>query len=41
MIENLDFLTETPETMPTDQFALSSELINELLRGMRLRGVEH
>ena len=27
--------------MPTDQFALSSELINELLRGMRLRGVEH
>ncbi|MBP5952952.1 AraC family transcriptional regulator [Pseudomonas sp. P42] len=27
--------------MPTDQFALSSELINELLRRMRLRGVEH
>ncbi|MBC3372354.1 AraC family transcriptional regulator [Pseudomonas sp. SWRI92] len=27
--------------MPTDQFALSSELINELLRGMRLRGVEY
>ncbi len=27
--------------MPTDQFALSSNLINELLRGMRLRGVEY
>jgi len=27
--------------MPTDQFALSSDLINELLRGMRLRGVEY
>ncbi|MHC8306358.1 AraC family transcriptional regulator [Pseudomonas sp. PB3P13] len=27
--------------MPTDKFALSSDLINELLRGMRLRGVEY
>ncbi|WP_282371778.1 AraC family transcriptional regulator [Pseudomonas sp. PS02290] len=27
--------------MPPDQFALSSDLINELLRGMRLRGVEY
>ncbi|SDV04983.1 transcriptional regulator, AraC family [Pseudomonas mucidolens] len=27
--------------MPADQFALSSDLINELLRGMRLRGVEY
>ena len=27
--------------MPTDQFALSSDLITELLRGMRLRGVEY
>jgi AraC-like DNA-binding protein len=27
--------------MPTDQFAISSDLINELLRGMRLRGVEY
>ncbi|MGV2837120.1 AraC family transcriptional regulator, partial [Pseudomonas shirazensis] len=27
--------------MSTDQFALSSDLINELLRGMRLRGVEY
>ena len=27
--------------MPVDQFALSSDLINELLRGMRLRGVEY
>ncbi|NER58910.1 AraC family transcriptional regulator [Pseudomonas sp. MAFF212428] len=27
--------------MPTDPFALSSDLINELLRGMRLRGVEY
>lgn len=27
--------------MSTDQFAVSSDLINELLRGMRLRGVEY
>lgn len=27
--------------MPDDQFALSSDLINELLRGMRLRGVQY
>ncbi|MFP3848959.1 AraC family transcriptional regulator [Pseudomonas sp. W5-01] len=27
--------------MPVDQFALSSDFINELLRGMRLRGVEY
>ncbi|WP_460148899.1 AraC family transcriptional regulator [Pseudomonas sp. S3_E10] len=27
--------------MSTDQFALSSDLVNELLRGMRLRGVEY
>jgi len=27
--------------MPADQFALSSDLINELLRGMRLRGVDY
>jgi AraC-like DNA-binding protein len=27
--------------MPADQFALSSDFINELLRGMRLRGVEY
>ncbi|MFP3995898.1 AraC family transcriptional regulator [Pseudomonas capeferrum] len=27
--------------MSTDQFALSSDLINELLRGMRLRGVDY
>lgn len=27
--------------MPPDQFALSSDLINELLRGIRLRGVEY
>ena len=27
--------------MTADQFALSSDLINELLRGMRLRGVEY
>ncbi|WP_434711112.1 AraC family transcriptional regulator [Pseudomonas sp. R1-1] len=27
--------------MPADQFALSSDLINELLRSMRLRGVEY
>lgn len=41
MIKTLEFLTETPN-MPTDNaFALSSELINELLRSMRLRGVQY
>ncbi len=32
---------QNPEMTSTDQFALSSDLINELLRGMRLRGVEY
>lgn len=40
MIQTLNFLTKTP--MPTDTaFTLSSELINELLRSMRLRGVQY
>lgn len=30
-----------PEMTSLEQFALSSDLINELLRGMRLRGVEY
>lgn len=32
---------QNPEMNSLDQFALSSDLINELLRGMRLRGVEY
>ena len=41
MIQTLEFVTETP-SMPTDTaFTLSSELINELLRSMRLRGVQY
>ncbi len=32
---------QNPEMTSMDQFALSSDLINELLRGMRLRGVEY
>lgn len=41
MMQNLESFTETPEMMPTDPFDQSSDLINELLRGMRLRGVEY
>ncbi|WP_312949180.1 AraC family transcriptional regulator [Superficieibacter sp.] len=35
------FLTETPEMSQQPPFALSSELISELLTGMRLRGVDY
>lgn len=41
MMKNLYFLTETPEMNEPEQFALSSNLISELLTGMRLRGIEY
>lgn len=41
MMKNLEFLTETPIMVPADPFALSSELISELLTGMRLCGVQY
>lgn len=37
----LYFLTVTPEMIKNDKFTLSSELISELLTGMRLRGVQY
>lgn len=41
MMKNLYFLTETPGMNKPEQFALSSNLISELLTGMRLRGIEY
>ncbi|VBB15823.1 transcriptional activator FtrA,Adenosine deaminase,YSIRK-targeted surface antigen transcriptional regulator,Cupin [Burkholderia stabilis] len=41
MIESLEFLPETPKMALPDPFALSSDLISELLTGMRLRGVQY
>lgn len=41
MILRLDFLSETPNMNAKEQFALSSELLSELLTGMRLRGVQY
>ncbi|MCL2894338.1 AraC family transcriptional regulator [Brenneria tiliae] len=41
MMVRLDYLTETPEMTEKDKFAISSELISELLTGMRLRGVQY
>ncbi len=41
MIQTLEFLTETPNMPADNAFTLSSELINELLRSMRLRGVQY
>lgn len=41
MIVTLIFLTKTPKMAALDQFALSSDLISELLTGMRLRGVQY
>jgi AraC-like DNA-binding protein len=41
MMQSLEYLTETPRVTSVDAFALSSDLINELLRGMRLRGVQY
>lgn len=41
MMPNPDFLPETPEVHVNKYFALSSELISELLLEMRLRGVQY
>lgn len=41
MMQTLEFLTETPNMTAAHAFTLSSDLINELLRGMRLRGVQY
>ncbi|MCK3841600.1 MULTISPECIES: AraC family transcriptional regulator [Pseudomonas] len=40
-MQTLEFLTETPNMTAAHAFTLSSDLINELLRGMRLRGVQY
>lgn len=41
MMGNLDIMLETPEMTDKEQSALSSDLISELLTGMRLRGVQY
>ncbi len=41
MMISLENLTETPKMTEQKQFALSSDLISELLTGMRLRGVQY
>ena len=41
MMQTLEFLTETPTMTISDAFTVSSDLINELLQGMRLRGVQY
>lgn len=41
MMPNPDFLIETPKMTEQQRFALSSDLISELLTGMRLRGVQY
>lgn len=41
MMKSLDVLIKTPEMTQLNPFALSSELISELLAGMRLRGVQY
>lgn len=41
MIVTPNVLTETPDMTSLSQFALSSDLISELLVGMRLRGVQY
>lgn len=41
MMQTLEFLTETPNMTTAAPFNLSSDLIDELLRGMRLRGVQY
>ncbi|OPB01987.1 AraC family transcriptional regulator [Pseudomonas synxantha] len=40
-MQTLEFLTKTPNMTAAHAFTLSSDLINELLRGMRLRGVQY
>ncbi|TRN80716.1 AraC family transcriptional regulator [Pseudomonas syringae] len=41
MIVTPEVLTQTPDMTSLSQFALSSDLISELLVGMRLRGVQY
>lgn len=41
MMISLENLIETPNMTEQEQFALSSDLISELLTGMRLRGVQY
>lgn len=41
MMKSPAFLTETPEMIEASPFVLSSDLISELLTGMRLRGVQY
>lgn len=41
MIVTLDIMLETPDMTAKKQLALSSDLISELLTGMRLRGVQY
>jgi len=41
MMLNLDVMPETPKMTDKEPTALSSELISELLTGMRLRGVQY
>lgn len=41
MIFKPNFLTETPDMTLRDPFALSSDLVSELLSGIRLRGVQY
>jgi AraC-like DNA-binding protein len=41
MMQTLEFLTKTPNMTISDAFTVSSDLINELLQGMRLRGVQY
>ncbi|AUG10898.1 AraC family transcriptional regulator [Pseudomonas sp. S09G 359] len=40
-MQTLEFLTKTPNMTISDAFTVSSDLINELLQGMRLRGVQY
>ncbi|MHA4979777.1 cupin domain-containing protein [Pseudomonas extremorientalis] len=40
-MQTLEFLTETPKMTAAAPFNLSSDLIDELLRGMRLSGVQY
>lgn len=41
MMQTLDIMPETPNMTEKQQLALSSDLISELLTGMRLRGVQY
>ena len=41
MMPHPDFLPETPDVYVNKHFALSSDLVSELLLEMRLRGVQY